>query len=155
MVGATVLRRLRWFEDAYAAAPDVTTQTIRALVSYVVPGRESATRPLIRTLDRFLPGPVPLSATAATILNEYAKQVDPRSAKFAAPFARLSKANKDRVFATVASLPVESAGSIQFLVGNLPDLAAFLAYSAPSSYRLSRYSGVSNGRKELKGYWHA
>jgi hypothetical protein len=149
------MRRLRWFEDAYAAAPDVTTQTLRALVSYVVPGRESATRPLMRTLDRFLPGPVPLSKTAATILNEYAKQVDPRSARFAAPFAKLSKANKDRVFTTVASLPVENAGSIQFLVGNLPDLAAFLAYSARSSWRLSRYSGVSNGRKELKGYWHA
>ena len=150
-----MLGRLRWFENAYAAAPDVTTQTMRALVSYVVPGRESATRPLIRTLDRFLPGPVPLSVTAATILTEDAKQVDPRTAKFAAPFARLSKANKDRVFATVARLPVESAGSIQFLVGNLPDLAAFLAYSAPSSYRLSHYRGVSNGRKELKGYWHA
>lgn len=150
-----MLGRLRWFGEAYAAAPDVTTRTMRALVSYVVPGRESAARTLIRTLDRFLPGPVPLSATAATILNEYAKQVDPRTAKFASPFANLSKANKDRVFATVARLPVESAGSIQFLVGNLPDLAAFLAYSARSSYRLSHYSGVSNGRKEFKGYWHA
>jgi hypothetical protein len=155
VLGGTVLKRLRWFEDAFAAGPDVTTQTLRALVSYVVPGGEGATSSLIRTLDRFLPGPVPLSSTAATILNEYAKQVDPRSAKFAAPFAKLSRANKTRVFANVARLPVENAGSIQFLVGNLPDLAAFLAYSRPAAWKFSRYAGVSNGRKEFKGYWHA
>jgi hypothetical protein len=149
LLGATVFRRLRWFEDAYAAATDVTTETLGALVEYVVPGRRAATAQLVRTLDRFLPGPVPLSSTAATILNAYAKQIGGKS------FAALSRADKARVFKTVAALPVENAGSIQFLVGNLPDLAAFLAYSAPSSWRLSRYSGVSNGRKEFKGYWRA
>jgi hypothetical protein len=148
LAGATVLGRLRWVEDALAAA-DATQQTMRALVEYVVPGRGSAAVQLTRTLDRFLPGPVPLSSTAASILDAYAKQIAGK------PFAALSRRDKTRVFQTVAALPLESAGSIQFLLGNLPDLAAFLAYSAPSSYRLSGYSGVSNGRKELKGYWHA
>jgi hypothetical protein len=118
LVGATVLGRLRWLENAYGAS-DATRQTLQAVVDYVVPGRRAATTQLIRTLDRFLPGPVPLSSTAATILDAYAKQVGGK------PFAAL------------------------------PDLTAFLAYSAPSSWRLSRYSGVSNGRKEFKGYWHA
>jgi hypothetical protein len=147
LLGATVFKWLRWVDDAYAE-PNATKQTLQALVDYVVPGRRAATTQLIRTLDRFLPGPVPLSSTAATILDAYAKQIGGK------PFASLSRADKTRVFTTVAALPVENAGSIQFLVGNLPDLAAFLAYSARSSYRLSHYSGVSNGRKEFKGYWH-
>jgi hypothetical protein len=147
IVGVTVLGRLRWLENAYAATPNAVTQTLQALVEYVVPDRRVAMQRLIATLDRFLPGPVPLSSTAATILDAYAKQVAGK------PFARLSGADKSRVFATVARLPVESAGSIQFLVGNLPDLTAFLAYSDRRAWRLSRYSGVSHGRKELKGYW--
>jgi hypothetical protein len=178
LAAATVLEQLRFvgfLEEAYAAEPNVVQQTMNGLVAYVVPGRDrysraqgtrsktaggievGATGLLIRTLDRFLPGPLPLSSTAATILNEYAKQVDPSSArgKFASPFANLSAAEKTRVFQTVERLPVESAGSIQFLVGNLPDLAAFLTYSRPAAWKISRYSGVSNGHKELKGYWHA
>jgi hypothetical protein len=167
------LRIQGWLEEAYAAGPNVVRQTLDGLVAYVVPGRDrysraqgtrsrtpggievGATPALIRTLDRFLPGPLPLSSTAATILNEYAKQVDPSSARgrFASPFANLSTAEKTRVFQAVERLPVESAGSIQFLVGNLPDLVAFLAYSRPAAWKLSRYAGVSNGRKEFKGYW--
>ena len=124
---------------------------------------------MIRTLDRFLPGPLPLSATAATILNGYATQVDAtsRQGTFASPFANLSFAEKARVFQTVEALQVESAGSIRFLVGNLPDLVAFLAYSEagvydakrrrirrrPVGWRLTHYAGVADGRKEFKGYW--
>jgi hypothetical protein len=160
---------------------------MNGLVAFIVPGRDrysraqgtrsktpggieaGATPALIRTLDRFLPGPLPLSSTAATILNEFAKQVRPGSqtGTFASPFANLSAADKARVFQTVERLPTESAGSIQFLVGNLPDLVAFLAYSEagvwdakrrrarkrPVGWRLTRYTRVSNGRKEFKGYW--
>ena len=194
VAGATVLDRLPhalrlqgWLEDAYAAGPNVVTQTLNGLVAFIVPGRDRYSRAqgtrsktpggieagttavLTRTLDRFLPGPLPLSATAATILNEFAAQVDPASRKgtFASPFANLSFAKKARVFATIESLSVESAGSIRFLVGNLPDLVAFLAYSEagvfdanrrrlrarPVGWRLTRYTGVADGRKELKGYW--
>ena len=192
--GAVVLehlpRALRiqgWLEDAYAATPNVVQQTMNGLVAFVVPGRDSYSRAqgtksktaggieggttpvLIRTLDRFLPGPLPLSATAATILNEVAASVDPssRRGKFASPFANLSFAEKTRVFLTLEALDEDSAGSIRFLAGNLPGLVAFLAYSEagsfdrkreslrrrPIGWRLARYSGVADGRKELKGYW--
>src|SRR5215208_2495763 len=75
IVGVTVLGRLRWLENAYAATPNTVTQTLQALVEYVVPRRRVAMRRLVATLDRFLPGPVPLSSTAATILDAYARQV--------------------------------------------------------------------------------
>jgi len=194
VAGATVLDHLphalrvqSWIEDAYAATPNVVRQTMNGLVAFVVPGRDrysraqgtksrtpggieaGATPVLIRTLDRFLPGPLPLSATAASILNEFATQVDPasRHGTFPSAFASLSFAKKARVFQTVESLQVDSAGSIRFLVGNLPDLVAFLAYSEtgvydaerrhvlrrPLGWRLTHYGGVADGRKELKGYW--
>jgi hypothetical protein len=194
VAGAAVLDRLPhalrvqgWLEDAYAATPNVVQQTMDGLVAFVVPGRDRYSRAqgtksrtlggieagttavLTRTLDRFLPGPLPLSATAATILNQFATQVDPGSAKgtFAAPFANLSFAKKAQVFQVAEGLQAESAGSIRFLVGNLPDLVAFLAYSEaavydtkgrrvrrrPVGWALTRYGGVADGRKELKGYW--
>jgi hypothetical protein len=194
VAGAAMLDRLPqalrlqgWLEDASAATPNVVAQTMNGLVAFIVPGRDrysraqgtrsrtpggieaGATPALIRTLDRFLPGPLPLSATAATILNGYAVQVDPMSKQgtFASPFANLSFAEKARVFQTVEALQAESAGSIRFLAGNLPGLVAFLAYSEagvydakrrrvrrrPVGWRLTRYAGVSEGRKELKGYW--
>jgi len=194
VAGAAVLDQLPgalrvqgWLEEAYAASPDAVGQTLSGLVAFIVPGRdrysraqgtksrtpggiEAGTVPVLtRTLDRFLPGPLPLSATAATILNEFAAQVDPasRPGKFASQFANLSFAKKARVFQTVEALPVESAGSIRFLVGNLPDLVAFLAYSEagvydakhrrvrrrPVGWRLTHYAGVADGRNEFKGYW--
>jgi hypothetical protein len=145
--------RLRWVEQAFGAAPNTVEQTMRALVAYVVPGREIgavATPRLIRTLDRFLPGPLPLSSTAASILNASAAQVKP-----GATFAKLSDAEKAKVFKTLERLPVETAGSIRFLIGNLQDLTAFLAFSTRTGWRLSRYGGLSHGHKDLRGYWHA
>ena len=152
VVGLSVAR-LGWLENAFAATPTAVQQTMRALVAFVVPGKKigAATVPrLIQTLDRFLPGPQPLSATAASILNATAAQVKP-----GATFAKLTNAEKAKVFRTLEALPVESAGSIRFLVGNLQDLTAFLAYSTRPGWRLARYGGVSHGHKEFKGYWHA
>ena len=150
--GLTVAR-LGWVERAFAATPNLVQQTLRALVSFVVPGERigaAAVPRLIRTLDRFLPGPVPLSATAASILNATAAQIKP-----GATFAQLSTAQKAKVFETLEQLPVETAGSIRFLVGNLQDLTAFLAYSTGPGWRAARYGGVSHGHKEFKGYWRA
>ena len=152
VIGLSVAR-LGWLENAFAAAPTPVQQTLRALVAFVAPGKNvgAATVPrLIQTLDRFLPGPQPLSATAASILNATAAQVKP-----GATFAQLTGAEKAKVFQTLEALPVESAGSIRFLIGNLQDLTAFLAYSTRPGRRLARYGGVANGHKELKGYWHA
>lgn len=135
------------------AATSTARDTLDALVAYVVPDKKlrAATTPrLIRTLDRFLPGPQPLSATAASILDGAAAQVKP-----GATFARLNAAQKASVFETLESLPVETAGSIRFLVGNLQQLTAFLAYSTQRGRTLARYTVASHGHKELKGYWRA
>jgi hypothetical protein len=144
-----VATRFRWLEQGFAA----TQGTLAALVEYVVADRKvvAATTPrLTRTLDRFLPGPQPLSATAAAILDGAAAQVKP-----GATFAQLSTAQQAKVFAMLEALPVESVGSIRFLVGNLQDVTAFLAYSTRAGWRLARYGGVAHGHKDFKGYWHA
>jgi hypothetical protein len=144
-----VATRFRWVEQAFASTPS----TLAALVEYVVGDAKlgSSTMPrLTRTLDRFLPGPQPLSATAAAILDGAAAQVKP-----GATFAQLSRAQRAQVFATLERLPVESAGAIRFLVGNLQQLTAFLAYSTPRGHRLARYAANVRGRKDFKGYWHA
>src|SRR5205814_6385476 len=81
-----VATRLQWVEQAFAA----TQGTLAALVEYVVSDRKlvAATTPrLVRTLDRFLPGPQPLSTTAAAILDGAAVQVQP-----GATFAQLARA---------------------------------------------------------------
>ena len=139
--------RLGWLERAFAS----TRSTLDALVEFVVADRQlaAATTPrLVRTLDRFLPGSQPLSATAASILDGAAAQVKP-----GATFAQLNHAQKAQAFAELESLPDEAAGSIRFLVGNLQDLTAFLAYSTTRGWRLARYAGAQHGHKELKGYW--
>jgi hypothetical protein len=150
VTAVVVAARLRWVEQAFAS----TRGTLAALVDYVVADDKlavAATPRLIRTLDRFLPGPQPLSATAASILDGAAAQVKP-----GATFAQLTRAQKDQVFATLERLPVESAGSIRFLVGNLQDLTAFVAYSTARGRKVARYTGGAlHGHKELKGYWRA
>jgi hypothetical protein len=142
-----VATRLRWVEQAFAA----TQGTLAALVEYVVADAKlaAATTPrLTRTLDRFLPGPQPLSATAASILDGASAQVKP-----GATFAQLTRAQQAQVFETLERLPVESAGSIRFLVGNMQQLTAFLAYSTPRGHKLARYIADVRGRKNFKGYW--
>jgi hypothetical protein len=145
-----VATRFRWIESAFAS----TQGTLAALAEYVVGDTRlaAATTPrLVRTLDRFLPGPQPLSATAAAILDGAAAQVKP-----GATFVQLTSAQKAKVFATLEHLPVESAGSIRFLVGNLQDLTAFLAYSTQRGRKLARYTGGSlHGHADFKGYWRA
>ena len=145
-----VATRFRWVEQAFAS----TQSTLAALVDYVVADKQlvAATTPrLTRTLDRFLPGPQPLSSVAASILDGAAAQVKP-----GATFAQLNRAQKARVFATLEQLPNESAGSIRFLVGNLQDLTAFVAYSTRRGRHLARYTGVGlHGHNDFKGYWRA
>lgn len=146
LVLATRLGRL---EQAFAS----TRGTLDALVEYVVADRQlaAATTPrLVRTLDRFLPGPQPLSATAASILDGAAAQVKP-----GATFTQLDRAQKAQAFARLESLSDDAAGSIRFLVGNLTDLTAFLAYSTKRGHRIARFATAAHGHKELKGYWHA
>ena len=145
-----VASRVRWVETAFAS----TRGTLTALAEFVV-GNDRAlvaatTARLTRTLDRFLPGPQPLSATAAAILDGAAAQVKP-----GATFAQLTRAQQLRAFETLEQLPDETAGSIRFLVGNLPQLTAFLAYSTPRGHKLTRYAAGKHGFKEFRGYWRA
>src|SRR5262249_61446455 len=125
-----------------------------------------AARALIETLDLFLPSNPPLSATAATVLNEVAASVrgTSRRGKFSSAFANLSFAEKARAFETIEG---SEAGSFRFLFGNLPDLVAFLAYSEagvfdrrrgrlrrrPLGWSLTRYGGVADGHAEFRGYF--
>lgn len=181
------LRLRGWLEAANAAGPSLVEDTIDGLVAFVVPGRDrysahqgtrtrspggieaGATPEVIRALDRFLVSGPPLSSTAATLLNGVAVQVAPGSAhgKFVSPFANLSFAEKTKVFAQLESLPGDESGSIRFLIGNLPDLVAFVTYSEagafdrarrrirrrPLGWRLTRYTGVADGRAEFRGYY--
>src|SRR2546430_12358219 len=146
LVGAAALadlpRALRvqgWLDSAYAAGPTVVEQTMSGLVAFVVPGRDrysrtqgttsrspggieaGATRALIRTLDRFLPANPPLSAAAATILNEVAANVSPtaRNGIFASPFANLSLAKKAKVFETLEGFGGEQTGLVPYPAGVL------------------------------------
>ena len=160
---------------------------MNGLVAFIVPGRDRYSRAqgtrsktpggieagttavLTRTLDRFLPGPLPLSATAATILNEFAAQVDPasRNGTFASPFANLSFAKKAQCLSDdrepsgrergLDPLPRrQPAGSRRvpcvFRSRRLRCEQTSLA-RAPLGWRLTRYAGVADGHKELKGYW--
>jgi hypothetical protein len=180
------LRMRGWLEDAEAAGPSLVEQTINGLVAFVVPGRDrysvaqgaksakpggieaGATRAVIETLDRFLPSNPPLSATAATILNQFALSVraTSRRGKFGSAFANLSFAEKAKVFQTIEGLTSPDAGSIRFLFGNLPDLVAFSAYSEagvfdrrlrrlrrrPLGWSLTSYGGTADGHAEFRGY---
>jgi hypothetical protein len=180
------LRAQGWLEEAAQAAarPDLVHETLNGLVAFVVPGKDrysevqgtrtgtpggieaGATVVLVETLDILIPS---LSATAAAILNQTALAVRPGAARgrFRSAFANLSFADKTRVFQRLDALEGSEAGSIRYLAGNLPGLAAFASYSEagsfdrrrsrlrkrPIGWRLSRYSGVADGRGELKGYF--
>ena len=148
--------------DRYSRAQGTKSKTAGGIEA-------GATQAVIRTLDHLLPSNPPLSATAAIILNEVAANVAPsaRRGKFASAFANLSFVQKAKVFQTLEGLGGDEAGSIRYLAGNLPDLVAFLAYSEagafdrkrgrlrgrPLGWRLSRYAGVAEGRREFKGYF--
>ncbi len=187
MVGLPDALRIRgWLEDALAAGPSVVEETVNGLVAFVVPGRDrysiaqgtrsakaggieaGATSAVIETLDRFLPSDPPLSATTATILNEFARHVRVTAGRgeFRSAFANLSFAEKAKVFQTVEGLSGAEAGSFRFLFGNLPDLVAFLAYSEagvfdrrrgrlrrrPLGWSLTGYGGTADGHAEFRGY---
>jgi hypothetical protein len=188
VVGLPDALRIRgWLEDALAARSSVVEETLNGLVAFVVPGRDrysiaqgtksakaggieaGATSAVIETLDRFLPSSPPLSATTATILNQFATRVraTARRGQFRSAFANLSFAEKAKVFQTVEGLSGAEAGSFRFLFGNLPDLVAFLAYSEaavfdrrrgrlrrrPLGWSLTGYGGTADGHAEFRGYF--
>ena len=114
------------------------------------------TKALIETLDLFIPSTPPLTTTVAAVLNGTAPQLDPGivPGRFDSAFANLAFPQKAEVFRRLEALYSPEAGALRFLAGNLPGLVAFLVYSDPKvGWKLTRYPGVADGRRELKGYF--
>jgi hypothetical protein len=133
-------------EQALGQSPDTITGTFSGLVAMVLPGDDAAAsdqtgtaHALIDALDGYVPegtavaGGRSLAASAAVakLLNDYALQVNPVAARgrFAAPFARLTLAEKGEVFRRFESDPELADSEVRFVAGILPGFAAFLAFS--------------------------
>ena len=163
-----------WVRAAISAKPDLNRQTMNGLVAFIVPGPDAysrkqgewtkapggiaagATKALMETLDLFIPSTPPLTTTVAAVLNGTALQLDPGivPGRFDSAFANLAFAQKAEVFRRLEALYSPQAGALRFLAGNLPGLVAFLVYSDPKvGWKLTRYQGVADGRRELKGYF--
>jgi hypothetical protein len=161
---------------------DPTRETLSGLIAFVVPGPDPYSvaqgmstpepggldagilEPLIASLNQSQPSPPgqpPAAASIAEALNGIAQRVNPQaSGPFSSPFARLSFAEKMRVFQAI-----EGDAETQALAALLP-LTAFLVYSEaavfdrdrhilrgwPLGWRLSGYEGVADGRADFKGY---
>ena len=172
------LRERGWLDAAHAAEPDLVRDTLNGLVAFIVPGPDeysvaqgqSTTEPggldagttdaLIATAEGALPT---ASTLLSTLLNDFAQTINPTaSGPFVSHFARLSFAEKGQVFAALEAIP-----PLSFLMGTVPSLVAFLAYSevgvldpatrtlsgTPVGWTLSGYGGVADGHAEFRGYY--
>ena len=168
-------------ETVLAAEPDLTRDTLNGLAVFFVPGSdpysvhqgESLPEPggletgagegLYQGLNFANPFVPNLADMVAALLNATALAVNPAGGgPFASPYSNLSFADKARVFAALEGNPASAP-----LVGTLPLVVGFLAYAEtavfnpatrtisgrPLGWDLSNYSGVSNGRDELRGYF--
>lgn len=137
-------------------------------VSTVEPGGidAGATLPILFALDTVQvapPGFATFSELVAFVLNAVAEAVHPNApGPFASPFARLTFAEKAVVFSVLESDP-----ALAPLGGALPIFVGFTSYSEagvfdpatrslvgqPVGWTLSGYTGVSEGRAELEGYF--
>jgi len=204
-----LLRAEGLLDVAQAADTDLTHDTLNGLVAFILPGNDpysvaqgeqasgpggvaaEGARVLAENLDRFLPEPdqpvpnddtVPLSGSIANLLNTVALSVNPAAANgpFLSPFARLSLADKAKVFQMLEAqsgvpdnqLPqpfTQASGNFAFVAGILPGFTAFVVGSEaavfdpatktlkgrPVSWQVSGYSpnGPVQGWDELKGYF--
>ena len=198
MLGALpdVLAQRGLLAEAAAQSADYVTDTLSALVAFILPGNDeystaqgtptsepggiaAGTVPVfIDNLDKFVPaaaGPgkttIPASGGVATLLNDFATQVNPGAANgpFLSPFARLSFAEKAEVFKRFEADPGLSSQvqEFRFVSGILPGFVAFLAFSEagvidpatrqpksrPVGWQLSNFSGPAEGHAEYKGYY--
>jgi hypothetical protein len=149
--------------DGYSVAQGVTTADPGGIAADI-------TNVLIQSFNSLLPsppqGPLP-ATTVAGLLNQIARQIDPAAGESPAgsPFARLSFAQKGAVFAVLQNDP--SMAQFSALAGLLLIAPAALTYSEygvfdfrtrsltgwPVGWSISSYSGVADGRDELKGYF--
>lgn len=150
--------------------------TLNGLLAFVVPGPDtysvaqgvSTPEPggvdagvldaLIDTLNASAPYQPGFSAIVATVLNDFANAANPA----AGGFANLLFAEKAAVFQLM-----DAGEAVRPLAAVLPAFVAYLAYSEagvfdpvtrrltgiPVGWTISNYSGASNGRDELRGYY--
>jgi hypothetical protein len=133
--------------------------------------------PFINALDNFVPASalgqtitLPASQAVGLLLDDYAIQVNPASVvgTFLAPFANLSFAEKAKCFELLEADQLVSTvlPELRFVAGILPGFVGFMAASEagvleanghlsskPVAWKLSRYSGPSDGHPELRGYY--
>jgi hypothetical protein len=160
-----------WLDEAAAAEPDLTRDTINGLVAFVTPGDDEysvaqgvstkrpggiaagATRALIEALDRSVPPPLVGSVAVAQLLNEYAGAVDPAASRggFVSPFARLSFAEKAEVFRRFESDPAFRGSLVRNRAGLLPSAPAFIAFSEAAVFKDGKLTGTPVGW-QIAGY---
>jgi hypothetical protein len=163
----------RWVDIAAAAEQDITRDAINGLIAFIVPGNDEysvaqgvftdgpggiatgALPPIIETLDRSVPPPLVGSATAAQVLNGYARAVNANASGggFVSPFARLSFREKGEVFRRFESDPALKGSYLHNRAGLLPSTPSFIAFGTPTGWQISGYAGPTDGWDELKGYW--
>jgi hypothetical protein len=135
-----------------------------------------ATPASIDVLDDFVGAPfvggstgttIPVSGGVAQLLNNAALQVNPAASRgaFASPFARLAFEEKGEVFRRLQSDPTLAGSPAGLLAALLPGLIAGVALSdapvleggkttaTPLGWAITGYRGVTDGTKELKGYY--
>ena len=180
-------------EAAKAQTVDLTADTLSGLVAFVAPGDDpysvaqgerahgpggiaaGAAGALAAGLDRYVPATtaggsasLPASGGVAMLLNQYAERVNPvaTGGGFASPFARLSFAEKARVFEMFEGDSSLEGTELRFVAGILPGFAAFLSFSEtgvrqpghvlsgrPVGWGIAHYGGPAEGHPELRGYY--
>jgi hypothetical protein len=131
---------------------------------------------LIANLDAYIPvvvlGPdqsLPASGGVAAILNAYALEAGPPegSGGFPSEFSNLSFRQKADTMRRIEAEPIFDNTELKFVGGILPGFIAFLIFSEagtldpqtrrlterPLGWDIADYSGVAEGRRELRGYW--
>src|SRR4051812_27325288 len=188
-----LLDRKGLLATAQAQSADLTVDTLSGLVAFIVPGNDEysvaqgqkangpggiaagGVEALIAGLDRYVPlttlggdQSLPASGGVATLLNNYALQVNPAAAggSFPSPFARLSFKEKAQVFEMFEGDPSLEGTEVRFVAGILPGFCAFVSFSEvgvrqsnrklskrPVGWNIAHYGGPAEGHAELKGYY--
>jgi hypothetical protein len=188
-----LLEKKGLLETAQAQSADLTVDTLSGLIAFIVPGNDpysvaqgqkangpggiaaGGVEALIAGLDRYVPvttlggnQSLPASGGVATLLNQYALQVNPVAAGggFPSPFARLSFAEKAKVFEMFEGDPTLEGTEVRFVAGILPGFSAFVSVSEagvlkadrtlskrPVGWDIAHYGGPAEGHAELKGYY--
>jgi hypothetical protein len=178
---------------AQAQSTDLTADTLSGLIAFIVPGNDAysvaqgvkangpggiaagGVEALSAGLDRYVPvttlggdQSLPASGGVAALLNQYALRVNPvaTGGGFPSPFARLSFAEKAKVFEMFEGDPSLEGTEVRFVAGILPGFSAFVSCSEvgvrqpdrklskrPVGWDIAKYGGPAEGHAEFRGYY--